>query len=107
MSHLPFTSLMNAGAPTDGGVLDLQAGLCRQLTMIVGVSGAPSSFSVNLEGAHDLSAGDSPWAVLATADSAGAVTVDTHWVRYVRASLISLSGGSTPLVSATLAAVRS
>ena len=72
----------------------------KEITMIVSVTGSPSSFSVSLEGSHD----QTVWATLATVTTPGATTVDTHLIRYARANLTALSGGSSPAVSATIAA---
>ncbi|GAA1015883.1 hypothetical protein Aple_010680 [Acrocarpospora pleiomorpha] len=71
--------------------------------MIVTVTGAPTSATVLLEGSHD----GVRWAVLdelSEQGQGGLVTPATaHLVRYVRARLQTLSGGSDPTVTATIA----
>lgn len=106
---LPFTSLSSATSPVAGAVKDLET-VSREHTMYVRVTGAPSDLQVDLEGSHD----SVTWFSLGTVNegviSGGQARVNTPFdqtrydlVRYVRANLITLSGGSSPAVTATIA----
>ena len=102
---LPFTSLDAAAATGAGASRDLEA-LSGHHTMVVSSTGSPSSVSVILEGSHD----GSVWVQLGTAVGAGPSVrtvpgdgVLEHLVRFVRANLVTLSGGSSPTVTATIA----
>jgi len=84
--------------------------------MAVSTTGSPSSVSVDLEGSLD----GSFWFALGRLNDLSALTVgpdpyggqDTsatfkhaHWVRHVRANLLTLSGGSSPTVTALIAPI--
>lgn len=100
----PSTSLNAVTATGAGTVVDL--GVVRSVhTMQTTVTGAPSAVTVNLEGS--LSAGG-PWAVLvASTSTAGDVqTVSGKAVRYVRANLVTLTGGTSPTVTALIASAQ-
>lgn len=97
----PFSSLSGATSPAAGTARDLE-GVYRDLTMCVVTSGSPTNWSVSLEGSHD----GVNWAGLASVGNSGTplfVSVNTHLVRHIRANLNSLSGGSSPTVTATIA----
>lgn len=96
---LPFVSLNAATATGAGASRDLE-GVYTRHTLAVSVTGGPESLQVRLEGSHD----GINWHVLSgTFASTGFYTADSHLVRYVRANFISISGGSSPTVTATIA----
>lgn len=101
MTHLPFTSLDAATATGPGAAKDLE-GVFSTHTICVTTTGSPSSMNVVIERSHD---GVNWFSTGSPNISAGPTmaTVDTHLVRYVRANLTSLSGGSAPTVTATIA----
>lgn len=69
--------------------------------MIVTVTGSPTSVSVNLEGSHD----NVNWVNLTTytSTSSGYVSFDSQVrVRYVRANLTAITGGSSPTITASI-----
>jgi Cys-tRNA synthase (O-phospho-L-seryl-tRNA:Cys-tRNA synthase) len=69
------------------------------------VSGAPATVSVNLE---DSLAAAGPWAVLAnsTSTTGDVQTASGKAVRYVRANLVTLTGGTAPTVTALIASAQ-
>lgn len=76
----------------------------RHHTIHVTVTGSPNSTAVLLEGSHD----GQRWFLLVaagtgTGDTQAVKTVSEHWVRHVRANLTTLSGGTNPAVTATIA----
>jgi hypothetical protein len=98
---LPFASLNAATATGAGTSRDLE-GLYRYVTMAMSATGSPSTVNIDLEGSHD----GTNWVVLTGAAlSQGAVSVNAHLIRYVRANLKTLTGGSSPTVTATIATV--
>ncbi|MFJ1539298.1 hypothetical protein ACIODS_12215 [Micromonospora chalcea] len=100
---LPFTSL-NAATSTGVGVArDYETSL-RYHTIHVTVAGSPNGANVSLEGSHD----GQRWFLLGavgvgTGQTQAVRTVNEHFVRYVRANLTDLSGGTSPTVTATIA----
>lgn len=75
----------------------------REFTVCVTVSGAPSGFRVDIEALHT---GDPivEWVSLLTITAPGFYTVNEHWVRAIRANIVSLTGGTSPKISVTAAA---
>lgn len=113
---LPFVSLSAAGAAGPGISVDLN-GTSNEFTLVTTVTGSPSSVNVNLEGSHDnvnwfgivSSTSIGSQVVLSTEVTSGQpvgstpdATYKPH-ARYVRAHLVSLSGGTSPTVTATVA----
>lgn len=97
---LPFVSLSAASALGAGVSRDLEEVLsCHGL--VVTVTGSPDMMNVALEGSLD----GTTWVAVATASGASpaAVFVDARPVRYVRANLTVLTGGTSPTVTATMA----
>lgn len=98
---LPFKSLDAATAAGAGASKDLE-GVFSKHTIVMASTGNPTTVSVTLEGSHDgvnwFDAG-APTITLSVTKA----TVDTHLLRYVRANLITLSGGSSPTVTVTIA----
>ncbi|MFD4343411.1 hypothetical protein ACFWQ6_00765 [Streptomyces coelicoflavus] len=98
---LPFTSLDAATAAGPGEAKDLEGALAIHFLIAV-VTGGPSTADIALEGSHD----GVTWVTLATASGTVAsrtARAEAYAVRYVRANLTSLSGGSAPTVTATIA----
>lgn len=99
---LPFNSLDAATATGAGTSKDLEESKSDHF-MIVSLTGGPSTISVDLEGSHD----GSMWVVLANASTGAGATrtasVVGKPVRYVRANLVELSGGTSPTASVTIA----
>lgn len=93
---LPFTSLDAATEVGPGAVKDLE-GSFRHHTMIVNVTGAPTQVSVNLVGSHD----GEHWASLGHVG--GGILSAEGLVRYVRADVTILTGGTAPTVFASIA----
>lgn len=109
---LPFASLSAVSAVGAGSSADLN-GVSDEFTMYVTSTGSPT-YLVHLEGSHD----GVNWFTVATSSSANPVSTVVsggqqagsspvasymHLARYVRANLISLSGGSSPTITATIA----
>lgn len=67
-------------------------------TMVVTTTGAPTTIAVNLEGSHD----GVTWQVLGTQATAGSLSVLGVFT-YVRANLTTLTGGTAPTITATIA----
>lgn len=101
---LPFTSLNAATSTGPGTSRDLERPT-RLFTMVVSATGSPSSVSVDLEGSLD----GSFWFALVRRNDIGAATVGdsagAHFVRYVRANALTLSGGSSPTLTAVIAPI--
>jgi len=100
----PTTSLAAATATGAGTVVDL--GVVRSShTMQTIVTGAPATVTVTLEGSLN---GTTAWATLATSTSTtGDVQTATgKAVRYVRANLTVLTGGTAPTVTALIASAQ-
>jgi hypothetical protein len=107
---LPFTSLNAATATGPGASRDLET-VGGYHGMIAWSTGSPATAQVTLEGSHD----GSNWVILgtgvnATGGPASLIVPSSSTpgnpgllVRYVRANLTSLSGGSSPTVTATIA----
>ena len=101
---VPFVSLAAATNVGPGASCDL-GGVYGNHLLIVGAMGYPSSYSAALEGSHD----GVNWVVLG--EVAGpiynfvgeGVCVTDMPVRYLRANLTDLSGGTSPTVTATIA----
>lgn len=99
---LPFTSLAAVTADANGTSKDLEAVLGLH-TMMVTVTGSPSSGQVILEGSHDGSA----WFAFGSTSGAAFSPVTTSVaLRYVRARLFGLGGGTSPTVTATIASAK-
>lgn len=97
---IPFTSLTAATSTQAGTAKDLEDSVAVH-TMIVTVTGSPTSVSVNLEGSHD----NVNWVNLTTytSTSSGYVSFDSQVrVRYVRANLTAITGGSSPTITASI-----
>ncbi|WP_282703242.1 hypothetical protein [Streptomyces sp. CC219B] len=99
---LPFISLNAAAAPVDGAARDYERVLAHH-TMRLVVTGEPDTLSVHLLGSHD----GADWfpILLITGGTRLASTAGNgdHNVRYVKARLNALSGGTAPTVTATIA----
>ncbi|MEW2383374.1 hypothetical protein AB0873_14965 [Micromonospora sp. NPDC047707] len=97
---LPFTSLSAAtSAPQVGVAKDLEDSVANH-TMALTVTGSPSSWAVDLEGSHD----GLTWFWLGSGGSASGTLVHApRVVRFVRARLSALTGGTSPTVTATIA----
>lgn len=96
---LPFASLDAATATGPGASRDLES-LFRVITMAMSTTGSPSTVAIDLEGSHD---GTNWFQLIGGTPSQGAVSIGTHLVRHVRANLKTLTGGSSPTVTATIA----
>lgn len=103
---VPFESLAAANSTGPGASHDLGE-LAEHHTMFVTTTGG-ATWALALEGSHD----DTNWLSLGqvSGSSAGPVQVTTPTtdvpgilVRYVRANLTTLTGGSSPTVTATIA----
>lgn len=104
---LPFVSLDAATATGPGASNDLE-GVYDHHTLVVAATGG-CTWSVALEGSHD----GSTWVSLrnfgtfSAAAMAGTVpdpdAIPGNLVRYVRANLVTLSGGTNPTVTVTIA----
>jgi len=100
----PTASLSAATATGPGTLVDL--GVVRSShTMQTAVTGGPSAVTVLLEGSL---AAAGPWVTLATSTAtAGDVqTVAGKAVRFVRANLTVLTGGTAPAVTALVASAQ-
>lgn len=94
----PFTSLSDASATGPGARHDLGSVRLNH-TMNVTVGGtAPTELTVDLEGSHD---GATWWSMGSVSDVAGGQVTAQSVVRFVRASITTLTGGP-PTVTATL-----
>lgn len=115
---LPFVSLNAATSTGEGAARDLERPT-RRFTMAVSAAGSPSSVVVDLEGSLD----GSFWLSLGRQNGVGLLTVGpdpywvggntysgtemrhAHFVRYARANVVTLSGGSSPTVTALIAPI--
>jgi hypothetical protein len=96
---LPFESLTSATSPGSGTSRDLED-VQAEHTLIIFATGSPAGFVVHLEGSHD----DTNWVDLGSANEGTPfIAVSYALVRYVRARLFSITGGSSPTVSASIA----
>lgn len=100
---LPFKSLDSASSASNGSSKDLEDVYTNHM-MIVSQTGSPTSVVVAFEGSHD----DVVWYRVNTLSwtPSGAQANHLHSdfpFRYVRAVLVSMSGGTSPAVSATIA----
>lgn len=105
-------SLNNATTTGPGATIDLVTPR-RSVRMATTVTGSPSTVAVNLEGSLD----GTTWTVLGTSTGSAVVNnlpggpyTDTvasvgPEVRYVRANLVTLTGGTAPTVSAACSAM--
>lgn len=97
---LPLLSLDQVTSTTepaaDGAVKDLE-GVYRHHTLSVVADGAPTTCVVELQASQD---GERFFILASLHDNIGQVTVNTHLVRYVKASLDTLEGGTSPTVNA-------
>lgn len=98
----PFTSLNAVTAIGAGSARDLED-VYRAHTLIATATGNPVGWQIKLEGSHD----GTNFAQLAVVNGAGngpvVVSASSDIVQHVRASLSSLSGGTSPTVTATIA----
>lgn len=98
---VPFTSLDAATVTGPGTAHDLGE-LADHHSLLWWSEGGPSS-RVDLEGSHDgehwfsLAVGSGGFALAPASSTPGVL------VRYVRANLVTLTGGSSPTVTATIA----
>lgn len=100
----PYTSLNAATATGPGTVFDL--GVVRSShSLQTSTTGSPTGVTVLLEGSLGASG---PWTTLATSTSTtGDVqTVTGKAVRYIRANLTVLTGGTAPTVTALIASAQ-
>jgi hypothetical protein len=100
----PTTSLNAATAVGPGTTVDL--GVVRSThTLQTTVTGTPTAVTVNLEGSL---AAAGPWATLvaSTSTTGDVQTVSGRAVRYVRANLAVLTGGTAPTVTALIASAQ-
>lgn len=100
----PYESLAAATSTGQGTITDL--GVVRSThTLQTTVTGGPSGVTVTLQGS--LSAAG-PWLTLATSTSTtGDVQTATgKAVRYIAADLVTLTGGTTPTVTAYIASAQ-
>lgn len=100
----PTTSLNAVTTTGAGTVVDL--GVVRSThTLQTTVTGTPATVTVNLEGSL---AAAGPWATLvaSTSTSGDVQTVSGKAVRYVRANLAALTGGTAPTVTALIASAQ-
>lgn len=97
---LPFTSLNAATTTGAGASKDLEEVLATHLA-IVEITGNPSSVTIVLEGSHD----GSRWVYLGQVANFNGVTAiaGAGAVRHIRANLTTLTGGTSPTVTATIA----
>ena len=97
---LPFTSL-NAVAATGAGTFRDLEGVYREHTLFVVASGVTNSFTIKLEGSLD----NTNWVQLGTLTPSGtgtvvlAVSVTSHFMRYVRANVTDISGSVTAVTA--------
>ncbi|WP_282084000.1 hypothetical protein [Streptomyces tendae] len=98
---LPFKSLDAVSGTTAGSIRDLEDSLGGH-TMIVKVVGAPTAARVDLIGGHEPSAMVGLGTYVYGDASGGIVHVD-RVVRYVRAEVVELDGGTNPSITATIA----
>jgi len=100
---LPFVSLDAATVAGTGASRDLE-GVGSIFGVLVFATGSPSTVTVQLEGSHD----DVNWFAVGspTITTAPSYTNFTDLAfRYVRANLVTLSGGSAPTVTVSIATV--
>ena len=100
----PYTSLNAVTATGPGTVFDL--GVVRSShTLQTSTTGSPTGVTVLLEGSLGASG---PWTTLATSTSTtGDVqSVTGKAVRYIRANLTVLTGGTAPTVTALIASAQ-
>lgn len=115
---LPFRTLDTATSTGPGATVDLEGMACRFGVQAI-VTGSPSSIAFIIEGSLDGSNWDSIAFPNSTLTGGGLVTFGDNpydpgdgggtqfakYVRYVRANLTTLSGGSSPTVTVWLAGV--
>jgi hypothetical protein len=97
---LPFTSLDAVTSVGPGTARDL-GGLVSRHTALLWSTGGPSITAV-IEGSHD----GTNWVRISSNNMAGPISVVSatdYQVRYVRANLTAMSGGSSPTVTVTIA----
>lgn len=102
---IPGTSLNAVNANGPGSAIDFDE-VCSTVTVIASCAGSPTAGNVHLDGSHD----GVNWFTLGgttSFDGAGtsmSFTSSGPLVRYARAVLFNLTGGSSPSVTATIAA---
>lgn len=116
-SILPYVALNAATADGASTVVDLN-GVSNEFSLIVVATGTPTGGYVSLQGSHDgvnwasigvsSNLSSTPYAAsseLTNGQISGSTPGATYkpFVRYVRANLIGLSGGTSPTVTATIA----
>jgi len=98
---LPFTILNAVTATGTSAAKDLE-GVGSTFDILLFTTGSPSTVTVLLEGSHD----GTNWYQItnpAVTLSTPHVAVTGYLFRFVRASLTTLTGGSSPTVTATVA----
>lgn len=101
MCNQPAASLSAASATGPGEVIDLGGSMSLH-TMVRTAAGGPTDMNVDMEGSHD----GASWFTLASLTNSTAApqaVTSERVVRYVRANLLSLTGGASPTVTATIA----
>lgn len=100
----PTTSLNAASSTGAGASVDIGSPR-RMLTMQCIVTGSPSAAVVNLEASLDnvnfTALGQ--WSLTGGQATGGMISVAGHVVEFARANLLTLSGGSSPTVTALIA----
>lgn len=98
----PFNALSGVTAVGAGGAMIYASGARCKFGVNTTVTGAPTSFNVNLEGTLD---GGATWFTLQAVTAAGYTAVVDKPVNGVRANLTSLVGGTAPTVTVQITAV--
>lgn len=102
---IPGTSLSSVASNGTGDVIDFGE-VCTSTTLFSFCTGSPIAGNVHLEGSHD---GEN-WVVLGGSgsfDGSGtplSFTSEGPAICYARAALLNLAGGTSPTVTATIAA---
>jgi hypothetical protein len=103
LRSLPFVSIDAAASTGPGAAKDLE-GVGSDFGVMVFATGTPSTVTVQLQGSHD----NVNWFTVPTPTITAADTYTNFpnfLCRYVRANLFALSGGSSPTVTVTIAAI--
>lgn len=102
VSVMPKVLLQNTANLGPWSNYNLETEVAREATFLVTTTGSPASFSIDLEGFH-AGGPSNDWYPLLNVTAPGWYTVSSHWVKAFRANLKSISGGSSPTVSVTVA----
>ena len=117
-SVLPWVALSGVTGTGASTSVDL-GGVSNEFTMNLVITGSPSSLDVRLQGSHD----DVNWFTILESTTTGSHPLSTEFTlgeettgtpdrryrphaRYVRAIVNTLSGGSSPTVTASIAVGR-